>query len=255
MCPIRRALLGALALALPAPVAACADDQATAAAEGPAPSAQGELAGLGAGGDAGRGGLAVGRGFVGLGTGGVAERWDVDAEGDLVHGATAVLRGPDGTPVGRVAFAAHGPATLVTVRIEGLEASPGHHGFHIHANDDPANGSGCIADPIQPPETWFAAVDGHLGAETGWHPGHRGDMPSVLVGADGTAMARFLTDRVTVGELAEAAVVLHAHPDNFGNVPTGDAPDQYTPNGPTAREATAATGNAGPRIACGVVGS
>jgi Cu-Zn family superoxide dismutase len=48
-------------------------------------------------------------------------------------------------------------------------------------------------------------------------------------------------------------VIVHAGSDNYGNIPIGDAPDQYTPNSEAATEATAKTGNAGARIACGVI--
>ena len=36
------------------------------------------------------------------------------------------------------------------------------HGFHIHANNDPANGQGCVADPAAAKSTWFVSADGHL---------------------------------------------------------------------------------------------
>jgi Cu-Zn family superoxide dismutase len=48
-------------------------------------------------------------------------------------------------------------------------------------------------------------------------------------------------------------VIVHALPDNYDNIPLGTAPDQYTANSPAAREKTLATGNAGDRLACGVV--
>ena len=50
--------------------------------------------------------------------------------------------------------------------------------------------------------------------------------------------------------------MLHAGPDNFGNVPVDDvatAPNAYTPNSAGATTATQNTGNAGNRIACGVI--
>lgn len=167
--------------------------------------------------------------------------------------ATAELRDAAGAVVGHVAFEDEDGATHVAVRIERLAAAPGHHGFHIHANDDPGNGQGCDADPDAAPETWFTAVDGHLHAEGEVHGNHRGDMPSLLVTANGAVAATFVTDRFTVADLADAAVVVHAGADNFGNVPFGPGGDQYLPNTAAALETTAATGNAGPRIACGLV--
>lgn len=80
-------------------------------------------------------------------------------------------------------------------------------------------------------------------------------MASLYVTADGTVDARFTIDRFSPADLAGRAVIIHAGPDNFGNVPTGTAANQYTANGPDATTLTANTGNAGARIACGVVGS
>jgi Cu-Zn family superoxide dismutase len=182
----------------------------------------------------------------------------------VAAGATAVLRDAAGTVVGEVAFSrveaaaaaaasTSTPATAVSVELEGLDEHPGNHGFHVHANDDPANGEGCVAEPGAGPDTWFVAVDGHLAAPGEAHAGHRGDMPSVLVAGDGTARAEFVTDRFAVDDLEGTAVVLHEGPDNFGNLPVGSGPDEYSPNAPSALAATARTGNAGARLACGEV--
>ena len=67
------------------------------------------------------------------------------------HGrrAQATLRDAAGHEVGRVKFLQQGDKVLVRAWVTGQ--SPGFHGFHIHANDDPANGQGCIADPAQAP--------------------------------------------------------------------------------------------------------
>ena len=61
------------------------------------------------------------------------------------------------------------------------------------------------------------------------------------------------TDRVAVRDLLRRAVVLHVGADNLGNIPVGDAPTQYEPNSPEATSLTARTGNAGDRLACGVI--
>jgi Cu-Zn family superoxide dismutase len=167
--------------------------------------------------------------------------------------ARAELHDAAGAGVGQVELASVDGGTRVTVEIDGLDAVPGFHGFHVHANDDPANGSGCVADPADPPDTWFTAVDGHLHAEGETHGDHRGDLPSLLVTDGGRAWASFVTDRVTVDDLEGKALVVHSNADNFGNVPVGEGDEDYRPNTPAATEATAATGNAGDRLACGIV--
>jgi superoxide dismutase, Cu-Zn family len=123
----------------------------------------------------------------------------------------------------------------------------------VHANNDPANGSGCVADAAQPSSTWFVATDGHFSKPGQTHGDHAGDLSSPLVSADGTAMLRFTTDRFKPSDVRGRAVILHASPDNFGNTATGTAADQYTANSPAAIDKTQKTGNAGDRVACGVV--
>jgi Cu-Zn family superoxide dismutase len=166
------------------------------------------------------------------------------------------LRLADGTPIGDVELRPGDGGTEVSVRLA-LPAGPtavrGFHGFHVHANDDPANGEGCVADPGQPPATWFVPADGHLGSGSGDHGDHQGDMPPLLVDGAGRASATFTTDRLPGDRLDGRAVILHAGPDNLGNVPTGPAADQYIPNGPAATDKTRATGNAGDRLACGLL--
>ena len=75
----------------------------------------------------------------------------------------------------------------------------------------------------------------------------------MYVNADGSTELRFEVDKLVPSEVAGRAVVLHAGPDNFGNVPVGPADDQYQA-GPTAVAKTQNTGNAGDRYACGVIG-
>ena len=169
--------------------------------------------------------------------------------------AKATLTTADGASAGTVGFSTVPGGTEVDVQVTAAKAVAAgrFHGIHVHANDDPANGEGCKADPAMAPSTWFTAADGHLKAGTATHSDHTGDMPSVLVRKDGTASLRFTTDRFAPADVVGKTVILHASADNFGNIPTGTLPDQYTANGEAATTKTAGTGNAGDRMACGLI--
>ncbi len=169
--------------------------------------------------------------------------------------ARATLATPDGATVGAVEFKSHDGHTQVRVRLAGAPGLDAFHGFHIHANDVPANGDGCIADPTAAPSTWFVSADGHYNPTGQSHSNHVGDMPVVYVNADGSVETRFDIDKINPGELNGKVVILHAGADNFGNVPLGAGPAQYVANSSDATTATAKTGNAGDRVACGVIAS
>lgn len=135
-------------------------------------------------------------------------------------------------------------------------AMAGFHGFHIHSVGL------CVAP--------FTTAGGHLGenpTDAGHrHRDHDGDLPVLLVNTDGHARARFDSDRVTFAELTDAdgsAFIIHAGPDNYANIPATSAsgaarysnPNAVAPAYPNTvtDDATLATGDAGARIACGVI--
>jgi len=124
---------------------------------------------------------------------------------------------------------------LVKVRVSVHDLPAGFHGFHIHA-----------VGTCEPP---FTSAGGHLNPSGGSHPEHAGDMPVLYVTDGGEGKAEFITDRFTVSSLFDSdgsAIIVHAKPDNYANIPT----DRYDPD-PDAT--TLGTGDAGPRIACGVI--
>src|SRR5688572_9175000 len=170
------------------------------------------------------------------------------------HLASATLRNASGGLVGRVVFADVGANTLVSVNVDlPASAEDSIHGFHVHANNDPVNGDGCIADPGQPANTHFVSADGHYNPGGEIHGHHAGDMPAVFVTAAGDAAMSFITDHFAPVEIVGRAVILHEAPDNYGNIPVGTAANQYTPNSAAATTLTNNTGNAGNRIACGII--
>ena len=72
---------------------------------------------------------------------------------------------------------------------------------------------------------------------------------------DGSIETRFQIDKINPSDLKGKVVILHAGADNYANIPLGALPTQYTENSPEASAATAKTGNAGDRVACGVITS
>ena len=128
------------------------------------------------------------------------------------------------------------PRSAVKVIVTGHDLPPGFHGLHVHA-------IGTCQAPT------FASAGGHIKNEGASHSDHTGDLTSLYVKSDGTVNVRFETDRFgldTLRDMDGSAVMIHALPDNFGNVPT-----RYSPTGPD--QATRDTGDSGARIACGPV--
>ena len=153
-----------------------------------------------------------------------------------VPAVAADMVAADGSPAGRVTFTEEGGRLTVEARLTNLP--PGFHGFHIHAT-----GKCERATPA------FTSAGGHMVVGEQSHPTHAGDQPVVLVMSDRSADIRFTTDRYGLSDLQTAegrAVIVHALPDNYANVPT-----RYVRR-PDAT--TLSTGDAGDRIACGVVG-
>ena len=152
--------------------------------------------------------------------------------------AAATLRDATGQKVGLVVFKERHGKVDVSAEVSGV--APEFHGFHVHAVGQ------CV-----PP---FTSAGGHFNPAGVPHGEHAGDMPSLLVNADGTAELQFETDRFSVDDLFDAdgsAVIVHAGRDNFANIPTRYHSHTYDTFGPDTD--TLATGDAGARAACGVV--
>jgi len=91
------------------------------------------------------------------------------------------------------------------------------------------------------------SAGGHLNPSGAGHGDHAGDLPSLLVNADGRGLLAAVTDRFSLDDLRDAdgsALMVHSGRDNFANIPA-----RY--GGPDAE--TLETGDSGARLACGVV--
>lgn len=165
---------------------------------------------------------------------------------------TADIRVPDGTSVATATIAFSGGYATVTVKTTAPgQLAPGFHGLHIHSVGK------CEASSVAPTGGTpgdFNSAGGHfqVAGKTG-HPAS-GDLSSLQVRSDGSAMLVTTTDAFTAADLqagAKTAIIIHEKADNFANIP----PERYQQvNGtPGPDETTIATGDAGKRVACGVI--
>jgi Cu-Zn family superoxide dismutase len=157
----------------------------------------------------------------------------VTALADRIVAMNAIDENGIGASVGTVTLSeAQGGGVTLTPQLHGLP--PGTHGFHVHESGN------CGAKEQDGKMTAGLLAGGHLDpARTGKHEGpegkgHQGDLPPLVVGADGKATRPVSSGRLTLAELADKALVIHEGGDNFS--------DQPKP-----------LGGGGKRIACGVV--
>jgi Cu-Zn family superoxide dismutase len=177
-----------------------------------------------------------------------------DQQQPAAKSITTQLKAPDGTRVATAKFDfSNGYATITIATSGGGQLAPGFHGVHIHKTgkcepNSTAPTGGAPGD--------FLSAGRHFQA-----PGHTGmpesgDLTSLEVRKDGVGMLVTTTDAFAMEDLLtgeKTAIIIHAGADNFGNIPR----DRYNQaNGtPGPDETTMSTGDAGKRVACGVIGS
>jgi Cu-Zn family superoxide dismutase len=144
--------------------------------------------------------------------------------------AKAALKAADGKDVGTADLAAVPGGVLIKLAVKGLPT--GDHAFHVHA-----------VGKCEPP---FTSAGGHFNPDSKKHGlmsadgHHAGDMPNLHIPASGELTIELMNDAVTldkgkpnsVFDADGSALVIHASADDYKTDPTG---------------------NAGDRIACGVV--
>jgi Cu-Zn family superoxide dismutase len=167
---------------------------------------------------------------------------------------TAQLKLADGTTAATADIEFAGGFATVTVETTAPgQLAPGFHGLHIHSVGK------CEAYSVAPAGGApgdFNSAGGHF--QKAGHTAHpaSGDLTSLQVRQDGTAKLVTTTDAFTAEDLlggAKTAIIIHEKADNFVNIP----PERYQQvNGkPPPDETTMATGDAGKRVACGVIGT
>lgn len=142
----------------------------------------------------------------------------------VAAGAAAMLEPTDGNQTrGELRFAAVGDRIEVTGTISGL---PGNstHGFHVHETGD------CSApDATSAGGHFNPASTDHGRVGQGEH--HAGDSDNITADADGNATVQGWLEGATVGDGAATdivgkAVIVHADEDDYATQPTGDAGDR-----------------------------
>jgi Cu-Zn family superoxide dismutase len=152
------------------------------------------------------------------------------------------LQSADGAEMGTVELSQETDGLHVRATVDGLDSGE-FHGFHVHGT------ASCDPDD---PEGPFMSAGGHYDPDDADHAAHAGDMPPLLARQDGSTTLELVTDRIDLDELrGETAIIVHADRDNQGNIP-----DRYTAedaDAPGPDEDTLATGDAGARLACGLI--
>ncbi|XP_021766395.1 superoxide dismutase [Cu-Zn], chloroplastic [Chenopodium quinoa] len=124
-----------------------------------------------------------------------------------------------------------GPTT-VNVRITGL--TPGKHGFHLHEFGDTTNGCMSTGPHFNPNKMTHGAPEDEVR--------HAGDLGNIVANTDGVAEATIVDNQIPLtgpNSVVGRALVVHELEDDLGK---------------GGHELSLTTGNAGGRLACGVVG-
>lgn len=133
-------------------------------------------------------------------------------------GAVACVRG-EGDLRGTVNFYPTCCGVLVVAQVRGLpENDSGFFAFHIH------EGGSCGGEG-------YSETLGHYNPTGAEHPRHAGDLPPLL-SQNGKAFLAVETDRFRLCDVIGHTVVIHSMADDFHSQPAG---------------------NAGAKIACGVI--
>jgi Cu-Zn family superoxide dismutase len=159
---------------------------------------------------------------------GIPRREGLSGARETINAAVAVLHPTKGNSVqGIVKFTKEKGGIRVVADIEGI--APGNHGFHIHEYGD------CSAPDGTSAGAHFNPEGKPHGAPTSQNR-HVGDLGNIPANAKGKAHYEWTDPVITftgTRSIIGRAIIVHADEDDLKSQPTG---------------------NAGPRIACGIIG-
>jgi Cu-Zn family superoxide dismutase len=149
-----------------------------------------------------------------------------EPETTALETATATLQGaPEDTDFkGMVTFTPEGNGVRVMVHLEGVDQA-GAHGFHVHETGECTHGEG---------DKHFTSAGGHFNPTGAEHacpptePRHAGDLGNVEV-TDGNGHVEISTTLLSLSganSVVGKAIILHAKADDCKTQPTGDAGDR-----------------------------
>eukprot|EP00270_Netrium_digitus_P010062 TRINITY_DN308_c0_g1_i1.p1 TRINITY_DN308_c0_g1~~TRINITY_DN308_c0_g1_i1.p1 ORF type:complete len:155 (-),score=25.22 TRINITY_DN308_c0_g1_i1:249-713(-) len=149
----------------------------------------------------------------------------------MVVKAVAVLTGPEVKGTVTLTQDGEGP-TKISGLVQGLK--PGLHGFHVHVYGDTTNGCVSTGAHFNP--------NGKTHGSPSDAERHAGDLGNITAGDDGMAVVDITDNQIPLtgpNSIIGRAIVVHADPDDLGK---------------GGHELSLTTGNAGGRIACGIIG-
>lgn len=150
-----------------------------------------------------------------------------EPDGNVQAGATAAMKDAEGNSVGTVALKQTAHGTLLHARLTGLP--PGTRAIHVHT-----------VGACEPPD--FQSAGGHYNPDQQQHGYlseegfHAGDLPNIHVPESGILEVEFFSERLELNDDLftgdGTSLVIHSEADDYQTDPAG---------------------NAGGRIACGVI--
>ncbi|CAA7017871.1 unnamed protein product [Microthlaspi erraticum] len=146
--------------------------------------------------------------------------------------AVAVLKGTSNVEGVVTLIQEDSGPTTVNVCIKGL--APGPHGFHLHEFGDTTNGCISTGPHFNPNKMTHGAPGDEIR--------HAGDLGNIIANADGVAETTIVDNQIPLtgpNSVVGRAFVVHELKDDLGK---------------GGHELSLTTGNAGGRLACGVVG-